>query len=275
MKKFYDDEDKNTTSYRIRTAREEKDWKQKDLAGRLHISPSQVSRWERGETTNISSSMLAAMAKELEVSSDYLLCLTPITTPKSYDISQLGLSTNVVEKIIRRAIDPDILNRLLGHKDFPGLCVLMKNYFYNTTANGLMARNELIDLAIDPLTELMSTEPSKRVEILKDRSFLNSQKIQGSEAAVEKIKNVLMKIIRDIKIDMETGEQTGAIATADAVKRIRAALPDKPPSELTVDDMSSAIAAYVETVLPMDKSSSALLKQLTKQIMQPSTEAEK
>lgn len=267
MKKYYDDEDENTVAYRIRLHRKDKGWNQKELADRLNIAPSQISRWERGETSNISSSMLISLAQTLEVSADYLLCLTPVSVPKSYDISQLGLSEEAVKRLITKKIDSTVLNRLLEHKDFPKLCALMKNYFDNTIANGIMARNQVVDFATEPLAELMSEEPSKRAEIIKDMSFLNSTKIQNNEADVEKIKNILMKIIREIKEDVTAQQPIGAVATAEAVKGIRNALPDKPQFELTCDDVSAAVAAYVGTMLPMNESTSALLQQLTKQML--------
>lgn len=241
---------------------------QKQLADRLFVAHSQISRLESGETTNISSSLLVALAKEFHVSTDYLLCLTPISVPKSYDISQLGLSEEAVKRLITKKIDASVLNRLLEHKDFPELCVLMKNYFDNTVASGIMARNQVIDFATEPLVELMSAEPSKRAEIIKDMSFLNSTKIQNNEADVEKIKNILMKIIREIKEDVTAQQPTGAIATAEAVNAIRDSLPDKPQSELTIDDVSTAVATYVGTMLPMDENTSALLQQLAKQMLE-------
>lgn len=208
------------------------------------------------------------------MSTDYLLGLTPISVPKSYDISQLGFSEESVKRLITKKIDVSVLNRLLEHKDFPKLCALMKNYFDNTVANGIMARNQIIDFATEPLAELLSTEPSKRAEIMKDISFLNSTKIQNNEADIEKIKNILMKIIRDIKKDVTSQLPTGAIATAEAVKGIRDSLPDKPHSELTTDDVSAAMAAYVGKVIPMDESTSVLLQQLTKQMLELPTEDE-
>ena len=241
---------------------------QKQLADRLFVAHSQISRLESGETTNISSSLLVALAKEFHVSTDYLLCLTPISVPKSYDISQLGLSEEAVKRLITKKIDASVLNRLLEHKDFPELCVLMKNYFDNTVASGIMARNQVIDFATEPLVELMSAEPSKRAEIIKDMSFLNSTKIQNNEADVEKIKNILMKIIREIKEDVTAQQPTGAIATAEAVNAIHDSLPDKPQSELTIDDVSTAVATYVGTMLPMDENTSALLQQLAKQMLE-------
>ena len=87
-----------------------------------------------------------------------------------------------------KTIDPDVLNRLLEHDQFPKLCALIKNYFSNTVANGIMARNQIIDLATDPLAELMSADPSKQPEMIKDLSFRNSSKIPSNEAERENSK---------------------------------------------------------------------------------------
>lgn len=274
MKKNYDDEQEDTTACRVRNLGLDKEWSQKELADRIFVAHSQINRLESGETTNIGSSLTVALAKEFHVSTDYLLGLTPISVPKSYDISQLGLSEEVILRLILKTIDPDILNRLLEHEQFPKLCTLIKNYFNNTIANGIMARNQIIDLATDPLAELMSAEPSKRAELIKDISFLNSAKIQSNEADVEKIKNILMKIIREIKADVTAQQPTGAIATAEAIKGIRDSLPNKPQSELTTDDVSAAMTAYVGTMLPMDENTSELLQQLTKQMLELPTEDE-
>lgn len=268
MKKNYDNEQENTTAYRVRMLRQDRDWSQKELADKLFVAHSQISRLESGETTNISSSLLVSLSKVFHVSTDYLLCLTPVSVPKSYDISQLGLSEEVIRRLILKTIDPNILNRLLEHKDFPKLCALIKNYFSDAVANSIAARNQIIDFAAEPLAELMSVDSSKRAEILKDLSFLNSAKIQSNEADIEKIKNILIKILRDIKENMAEHQPVGAVATTEAVKGIRNALADKPQSELTADDVSAAIAAYVGTVVPMDKNSSQLLQQLANKMLE-------
>ncbi len=220
--------------------------------------PSQISRLENITTTNIGGSLLISLAKVFHVLTDYLLCLTPISVPKSYDISQLGLSEEVIHRLILKTIDPDVLNKLLKHDQFPKVCALMKNYFSNTVANIIMARNQIIDLATDLLAELMSADPAKRTEIIKDLSFLNSSKIQRNEADIEKIKNILMKIIRDAKENMAEEQPSRAVATAEAVKGIRAALSDKSQSELTADDVSTAFTVYTGTMITMDENTSGL-----------------
>ena len=189
MKKTYDEELENTTAYRVRLLRQDRGWSQKELADKIFVAHSQISRLESGETTNIGSSLLVSLAKIFQVSTDYLLCLTPISVPKSYDISELGLSEEVIRRLLFKTIDPEVLNRLLEHDQFPKLCAMIKNYFYDTVAQGIMARNQVIDLATEPLAELMSSEPSKRAEIFKDLSFLQSAKIQNNEADIEKADN--------------------------------------------------------------------------------------
>lgn len=204
------------------------------------------------------------------VPTDYLLGLTQITTPKSYDISQLSLSEKAVRRLMFGTIDQDILNRLMEHDLFPTLCKYIRYYFDDTIANGIMGRNEIIDLATGSLTDLAKEYPSKKAEISEEKNYLKSQKIGTNEADIEKIKNIFMQLLRDIKGTINVPQSTGAIATAEAVQGIRDALPEKPDSDLTADDVSDAIADYVGRILPMDSDISDLLKQLAKQMPEQS-----
>ena len=71
-------------------------------------------------------------------------------------ISELGLSEEAVTRLITRRIDVDILNRLLEHEHFPKLCIMIRNYFEDTIAEGIMARNKVIDFAVDQLPECIA-----------------------------------------------------------------------------------------------------------------------
>ena len=127
-------ENEYTIGYRVQELRKDKGWNQKELADKLFVNRSQISRLENNETTNINTAMLISIAKLFHVSTDYLLGLTPIKVPKIYDISQLRLSEKAVRRIILKEIDIDVLNRLLVHEHFPKLCFLIRSYFDNTTA---------------------------------------------------------------------------------------------------------------------------------------------
>ncbi|MCD8341902.1 MAG: helix-turn-helix domain-containing protein [Clostridiales bacterium] len=267
--------DENSVGYRVKVLRENQFISQKQLAEIVHVTPSQISRLERGETTNAGTELIIIIAKYFHVSTDYLLGLTPVSTQKSYDISTLGLSEEAVRRLITGRIDADVLNRLLEHDKFPQLCALIRNYFDGTVARGVIARNELIDLATEPLAALKSAPAANRAEAVKDLNFLRSSKMAANEADIEKIKNLFLSILRDIKKNFPN-DPSGAVATAAAFQGIREALPDKPEAELTAEDVSAAMAAYVETVAPMDEESRALFQELAKRMLeQISGEGEK
>ena len=257
-------EDETSFAYRLSNLRKDHDLSQKQLADQLHVTHSQISRIESGETKNPNISIVIDAARFFHVSTDYLLGITQITSPKSYDISELGLSEEAVTRLITRRIDVDILNRLLEHEHFPKLCIMIRNYFDDTIAEGIMARNKVIDFAVDQLTDMMTAEPSKRKEIIKDKQFLSSQKLGANEADIEKIKIQFMAILRDIKSSMQKKEPTKAVATAEAVQMIRDALPDKPVSDITSTDVANAVAFYMGQTTDLNDEGLAMVQNLAK-----------
>ena len=92
-------EDETSLAYRLSNLRKDHDLSQKQLADQLHVTHSQISRIESGETKNPNISIVIDVARFFHVSTDYLLGITQITSPKSYDISELGLSEEVVMRL--------------------------------------------------------------------------------------------------------------------------------------------------------------------------------
>lgn len=74
---------------RIKERRRQLGFSQEELASRVGISQGQISSYERGEHEP-TASILMALARELEVSSDYLLGLHDDPTPSdtSPDLSE-------------------------------------------------------------------------------------------------------------------------------------------------------------------------------------------
>ena len=107
---------------------------QKELAENIGVSASQLSRIVSGETRTVSSDILIGVAKEFKVSTDYILGLSTVSVRKSYDISELGLSEGAVRGLVTGAVDVQILNRLLEHRNFPKLIDLIRIYFQDTPA---------------------------------------------------------------------------------------------------------------------------------------------
>ena len=260
-------EDETSLAYRLSNLRKDHDLSQKQLADQLHVTHSQISRIESGETKNPNISIVIDAARFFHVSTDYLLGITQITSPKSYDISELRLSEEAVTRLITRRIDVDILNRLLEHEHFPKLCIMIRNYFDDTIAEGIMARNKVIDLAVDQLTDLMTVEPSKRKEIIKDKQFLSSQKLGANEADIEKNSRFsLWQYYVILNLVCRKNEPTKAVATAEAVQMIRDALPDKPVSDITSTDLANAVAFYMGQTTDLNDEGLAMVQNLAKYI---------
>ena len=265
----------NSFAWRLYNLRDKHGLSQMQLAKELHTTSSQISRIESGVTEYPSIEIVIEAARYFHVSTDYLLGITQITSPKSYDISELGLSEEAVTRLITRRIDVDILNRLLEHEHFPKLCIMIRNYFDDTIAEGIMARNKVIDFAVDQLTDLMTAEPVKRKEIIKDKQFLSSQKLGANEADIEKIKNQFVSILRDIKSSMQNKELTSTIATAEAIKIIRDALPDKPASDITSDDVANAVAFCMGHATDLNDKGLTMVQEFAKYILDNSVSEER
>ena len=240
----------------------------KELSQKTGIDASQITRIENGNLKTISSDYLIKLAKELKTSTDYILGLTPVSVPKSYDISELGLSNEAVKGLVTGTVDAEILNRLLEHKSFPRLIHLIRVYFQDTAARGIMARNQLIEIATASLSDLMKGHPEHRAEAKQDLQFLNAQKLGEHEAELEKIKNVFLAILRDIKKDMDSGEQPGEVATAAMLQTMRAALAEQQQEPVTMDDVAGMIAGQLGQLVPMDEETAEQFRQLAKKMME-------
>ena len=240
----------------------------KELSRKTGIDASQITRIENGTLKTISSDYLIKLAKELKTSTDYILGLTPVSVPKSYDISELGLSNEAVKGLVTGTVDVEILNRLLEHKSFPRLIHLIRIYFQDTAARGIMARNQLIEMATASLSDLMKEHPEHRAEAKQDLQFLNAQKLGEHEAELEKIKNVFLAILRDIKKDIDSGEQPGEVATAAMLQTMGATLAEQQQEPVTMDDVAGMVAGQLGQFVPMDEETAEQFRQLAKKMME-------
>ena len=222
---------------------------QKELAEKIGVSASQLSRIVSGETRTVSSDILIGVAKEFKVSTDYILGLSTVSVRKSYDISELGLSEGAVRGLVTGAVDVQILNRLLEHRNFPKLIDLIRIYFQDTAAKGITARNQLIEIATASLSDLMKEHPEHRAEAKQDLQLLNAQKMGEHEAEIEKIK------------------KPGEAVTAAMFQAMRDALAEQKQNPLSIDDVAAMVAGQIGQLTPMDEETADLFKQLAKKMM--------
>ena len=243
---------------------------QKELAEKIGVSASQLSRIVSGETRTVSSDILIGVAKEFKVSTDYILGLSTVSVSKSYDISELGLSEGVVRGLVTGAVDAQILNRLLEHRNFPKLIDLIRIYFQDTAAREITARNQFIEIATASLSDLMKEHPEYRTEARQDLHLLNAQKIGEHEVEIDKIKSVFLAILRDIKKDMESGEQPVEAVTAAMFQTMLDALAEQKQNPISIDDVAAMVAGQIGQLASMDKETADLFQKLTNKMLEQS-----
>ena len=99
---------------------------------------------------------------------------------------------------------------------------------------------------------------------------MNAQKMGKHEAEIEKIKNVFLAILRDIKKDIDNREQPGEAVTAAMFQTMRDALAEQKQKSLSIDDVTAMIAGQIGQLAPMDEETVDLFQQFTKKILEQS-----
>ena len=245
---------------------------QKELSDLAGISPSQLSRIESGEIRSISSDILMKLAKALHVSTDYILGLSAIRSPKNYDVNELGLSEGATKNILmlKNSCNAPILNLLLEHKQFPILIIQLKSYFYDELAAGVMGRSVLFDAITAPLNDLRKENPSQVGDIQKDIRFINSEKYGKHEIDIEKIKNTFMTILKDIKKELGNNEMTDASVTSNMIQKIKEQLPKDTGGPPTAEQVASTVTQLVGQTGVLDEESAQMMQQLMLRMLKQS-----
>ena len=253
---------------RITALREERDWKKTELARQLGISHSQVSRIESGETETLSSDILIRLAEVFDVSTDYLLGLTDVRTKKNLDVAQLGISEEAAIQLASGKLDLEMLSRLLEHKNFAKVLFLMRAYLDNSLELGNMTRNEMIDFMTDMADEWCMNRPKKQQEVQRDMCYLSAQKLCTHEAELEKIKNLFMKILRDVK-KMDHHELPKQTMTASMLNTFREKIRAKwkRKEKIEKEDVVFILLEKLSEKIPMDDISRSLFTQLMLRLM--------
>lgn len=129
--------------------------------------------------------------------------------------------------LVTGTVDVQILNRLLEHRNFPKLIDLIRIYFQDIVAKGITARNQFIEIATTSRPDQMKGHLKHRVKAKQDLHLLNVQKMGDHEAEIEKIKNVFLAILQDIKKDSDNGEPSGEAVIAAMFQAMRGTLTEQ------------------------------------------------
>ena len=131
-----------TIGQRLTELREQRGLTKEELAERVGVSTSTLSRLENGQIQKFSDEVLTALVREFNVSADFLLGLTNIPDRKNYDIGELGLSALAARNLYTQRVNADVVNLMLEHPRFVALTAMIAQYFDDTLAAGIAAQNQ-------------------------------------------------------------------------------------------------------------------------------------
>ena len=197
---------------RIQDLRENRFMTKRELAATLGISESQLSRIENGKTATVSSDILAGLAKEFDVSTDYILGLSP-TKDNNHVLAKLRLSEAACEKLASREVDGSTLSRLIEHERFGDLTKLVSAYFSDLYAEGVSYRNSILDVGSSLLRNHAAVTADPKA-VRQKAQDVSHAKTGEHEIELTQIRSLIVKILQETKKQLAQEQADHAPAAA-------------------------------------------------------------
>lgn len=229
----------DTTGRRITGLREREDMTLDELAAKIGINATTLGRIEKGQTQKISSDVLVALAREFNVSTDFLLGLTNIPDRKNYDVGELGLSAQAVRNLYTQKINTDVLNRLLEHPRFPILVAMIAQYLDDTFSAGVAVQNQIFASMSELLVGAGQREAAQAV---------NLSKVPPHQVELAKIQGTFMAMLREMKREAGADLEPAKAVTKEVVERMMAELSKDQTAPLVSTSPEQITDAILHTV---------------------------
>ena len=203
--------------FRLKNLMMDRKVSQSQLAKVAGISESTFSRFMAYQIQTLSSEAVIRIARELKVSTDFLLGIIDVPDRQNYDLSDLGLTAQAARNLYTQRVNRTVVAYLLENPKFAETTKLVADYMSGSLAAGIAAQNQLLDDAANLLLGAKQTAGARDVKARKIPKNLVLETIQTSFADA----------IRDMEKDV-TLEVAAKKLTSEQFERIR--------SEVTKDE---------------------------------------
>ena len=203
--------------FRLKNLMMERKASQSQLAKVAGISESTFSRFISGQIQDLSAESVIRIARELNVSTDFLLGIINVPDKRNYDISDLGLTAQAARNLYTQRVNRDVVAYLLENPKFAETTRLIVDYMSGSLAAGIAAQNELLDNVAGMLIDVKLYAGARDVKVRKIPKNQVLDKIQTTFAAA----------VRDMEKDV-TLEVAAKKLTDEQFERMR--------SEVTKDE---------------------------------------
>ena len=234
---------------------------QAELAERVGLSSSTLSRYLQGRTANLGDGFIIRIAKYFDVSTDFLLGETDIPDRKNYDIAELGLSAETAKLLYTGKVDASVLNQLVEHPRFPQLLLLLARYRDETMIAGINAMNQILTFIRSLTLDQANLHPEDAVAVKNATQDLKLLATPPVTADTNTIQNLFMQIVRDIKKNAESTSASQQAATTEVLKQLRENLTKNGEvvdlSKMSAEDLTAAVMKTIAAAgIPEEKLSS-------------------
>lgn len=194
---------------RIVDVMRERKMTQRELALRIDVNESTISRFLSGKTEKLSEESVIRIARVFNVSTDFILGTTVIPDKKNYDISELGLSVEAAKNLYTGKVNNDVVNRLLENPRFATVTYMIAQYMDDTLAGGYAAQNQMYATLSSMLLGINKTSAA-----VQAARTANAMKVPAYQADQTTIQNTFMTVVKEIK--KEAGSD---LAAAKAIRK--------------------------------------------------------
>lgn len=217
---------------------------QVDLATRIGCSESALSRFISGRTDKLGDENIIRIAREFEVSTDFLLGVVDEPDRKQYDITELGLSVQAARNLYTQKVNPRVVSYLLENPQFADTTYQIARYVSSELAAGFAAQNQLYAMAASMLGGLPDA----------------ANEVKGLQTPVDQvdlitIQDSFMRSVQAVKKEAEVDMPPTSQLTAQAMQSIYIELAKgghKPSRKVTAEQIAQAVAQSVSHLPGVD-----------------------
>lgn len=214
---------------------------QADLAKKIGLSESTLSRFLQGKTRNLGDGYIIKIAKIFHVSTDFLLGETDIPDRKYFDIAELGLSAETAKLLYTGKVDTKILNQLVENPRFPQLLLLLGRYQDETMMTGINSMNQLLTFSRSLLLGQAKAYSDDALDAKKAAEDVSLLRTPPVAADINTLQAVFLQIVHDIKQGQSPQAQEQKTATTETLESFR--------KELSKDESAVNLRSLTEADL--------------------------
>ena len=228
---------------RIVDVMRERKMTQRELALRIDVNESTISRFLSGKTEKLSEESVIRIARVFNVSTDFILGTTVIPDKKNYDISELGLSVEAAKNLYTGKVNNDVVNRLLENSRFATVTYMIAQYMDDTLAGGYAAQNQMYATLSSMLLGINKTSAA-----VQAARTANAMKVPAYQADQTTIQNTFMTVVKEIKKEAGSDLAAAKAISKETTERMFTELTkgqDTPVPTITPEAVADAVTGSV------------------------------